>query len=488
MLRIVGSKVCTMVSSFGVLIPEAVRLCMRTICSRVLIFSVLLVLIAGGLACAAGSGELVLRLEEGTVNQTGRPEDLSSGRESIVFPGAENTVRVIDVPPDGGVIVRKPAVKAGSVVLMDAESGQIIYSKNPHTRRPNASTTKIMTAILLIEHCRMTDRIRVSRKACETPYTSIHLKPGEELTAKDLLMGMMVRSANDAAVAIAEHVAGSTGKFAELMNRKAKEIGCKNTHFVTPNGLHHKNHYSTAYDLCLMFRYALRYPVFREAINTRKYFLESRTINRKDLAVFSRCKFLRDYPWADGAKSGYIKQAGYCLVGTALRDDWRLICAVLKSDNAGRDMAAVMDYGFANFRPYVVAQAGISFAQVAVKGGSLPAVPVMPARDVRVVVPKSGARVTVRIKPAELKAPVEKGISAGKMIVCVNGAPVVGAELRTVSDVGISFARKLWWWTKTGGLLAIALFAGRYGAAFTKNSRSRRNRFSAPLRKPYRFR
>ncbi|MGQ9455539.1 MAG: D-alanyl-D-alanine carboxypeptidase family protein [Armatimonadota bacterium] len=482
------SRMCTVVSSFGALIPEAVRSEMRTVYSRLLVFLMLPIFLVSESGCAVGSGELVLKLDDGFVNSTKRPENFSSGCESNIFPATGDTCRVVDVPPVGGVNVRKPEVRAGSVVLMDVESGQIIYSKNPHTRRPNASTTKIMTAILLIEHCRMTDRIRVSKKACETPYTSIHLKPGEELTAKDLLMGMMVRSANDAAVAIAEHIAGSTNEFAELMNRKAREIGCKNTHFVTPNGLHHKNHYSTAYDLCLMFRYALRYPVFREAINTRKYLLESRTINRKDLAVFSRCRFLRDYPWADGAKSGYIKQAGYCLVGTALRDGWRLICAVLKSDNAGRDMAAVMDYGFSNFRPYVVAQAGIPCAQVAVKGGSLPDVSVMPVRDVRVIVPKSGARVTVRIKPTELKAPVGKGVSAGKMIVYVNGSPVVGAELRTVHDVGTSFAQKLWWWTRTGGLMAIVIFAGRYGAAFTKNTRSRRNRFSAPLRKPYRFR
>ena len=158
-----------------------------------------------------------------------------------------------------------------------------------------------------------------------------------------------MRSANDAAVAAAEHVAGSVPKFVAMMNRKAREIGCRNTHFVTPNGLPAPGHYSSAYDLALMARYAMRYPIFNEVVRTTKYFLLTRTINKKDMAVISPSKFLRNYPGADGVKSGYIRQAGNCYVGSATRDGWRLISAVLKCKNANQDTAALMDYGFNNF-------------------------------------------------------------------------------------------------------------------------------------------
>ncbi|MCX8053120.1 MAG: D-alanyl-D-alanine carboxypeptidase [Armatimonadetes bacterium] len=442
--------------------------------------SILLGLLAAINLWAADSGVIVLRLDESQPNAE-RFDGAPIG--GFIAPG------VIEVPSSAHREMPKPNVKAASVVLMDVQSGQVLYAKNPHVRRPNASTTKIMTAILLIENCKMTEKIKASKKACETPYTSIHLKPGEEILARDLLMGMMVRSANDAAVAAAEHIAGSTAKFAAMMNRKAREIGCKNTHFITPNGLYAKGHYSTAYDLCLMARYAFRYPEFNEAVSTRKYFLNSRTINKKDLAVFTRCKFLKDYPGADGAKSGYVKQAGYCLVGSATRDGWRLICAVLKSDNAGRDTAAVMDYGFAKFQPYLLARANTPCAAVDIKGGSSATVAAAPVDDVRVIVPKTGARITTRIEPASLEAPIRKGTKVGTLVASVNGSPAVRVEMRAAEDVGISFARKAYWWTKTGGIIiAVALIGRRYGAASAKSAGRRRRRVAAPLRSFDRFR
>ena len=444
-------------------------------------------------ARAADDGVIILRLDES--QPAAAPAPAPNGQKPLqtapapTAPGGFIAPGVIDLPPSADRVLPKPDVKAASVVLMDVENGQVLYAKNPHVRRPNASTTKIMTAIVLIENCKMTDRVKASKRACETPYTSIHLKPGEQILVRDLLMGMMVRSANDAAVAAAEHIAGSTGKFAVLMNRKAREIGCKNTHFLTPNGLYAKEHYSTAYDLCLMAQYAFRYPVFNEAIDTRKYFLDSRTINKKDLAVFSRCKFLKNYPGADGAKSGYLRQAGYCLVGSATRDGWRLVCAVLKSDNAGRDTGAAMDYGFASFQPYVVARANTPCAGAGIKGGASATVPAAPVADVRVIVPKTGARITTRLDLLPLEAPIEKGAKVGTMVASVNGAPAAAVDLRAVEDVGISFARRAWWWTKAGGIVIAVLLVGRrYGAASAKSTRRRRRRVTASLRSLDRYR
>ena len=168
------------------------------------IIAILLVLSASSVA--EDGGVITLRLDE--PGSSGKP----STDNTIVVPASQKNPAPL------------PEVKGASAVLMDANTGQILYSKNRHVRRPNASTTKIMTAILLIENCKMTDTIKASKNACETRYTSLHLKPGEKISAKDVLIGMMVRSANDAAVAAAEHIAGTTSKFAKMMNKKAREI------------------------------------------------------------------------------------------------------------------------------------------------------------------------------------------------------------------------------------------------------------------------
>ena len=309
--------------------------------------------VAGALSLGtfALAGDITLKLDDGQAART----------------SAESTIQV---PPTKTSPAPDPTVGAASAVLMDADTGQVLYTKNPHVKRPIASTTKIMTAILIIENCGMNDIITASKNASETPFTSLNLKPGEKITVKDLLTGMLIRSANDAAVAAAEHIAGTAPKFAAMMNKRAAEIGCTDTHFVTPNGLYDPNHYSSAYDLCLMAKCALKYPVFDEAVNTRKYTLASRTINKKDMVVFSKSKFLKDYPGADGVKSGYIKQAGYCFVGSATRDGWRLVSSVLKSENSGSDTGALMDYGFDNFQAVNVARADSDRVNVEIKGGS----------------------------------------------------------------------------------------------------------------------
>ncbi len=197
---------------------------------RLVSLAVCLFLIAGG-AFAQDKGAVTPQPDSG-----GLP--LSTGVRGPPEPAAPETPLAAGVPL---------SVSALSAVIIDAATGQVICERNAYARRPNASTTKIMTAILLIEHCKTTDKIKVSKRAAETPFTSLHLKCGEEISVGDLLTGMMVRSANDAAVAAAEHVAGSVPKFVAMMNAKAREIGCRHTHFVTPNGLPAPGHYSSAY-------------------------------------------------------------------------------------------------------------------------------------------------------------------------------------------------------------------------------------------------
>ncbi|MCL5104721.1 MAG: D-alanyl-D-alanine carboxypeptidase [Armatimonadetes bacterium] len=441
-------------------------------------FRALLICIALTLVSATGfaadNGTITLRLDDGQSAQT----QAAPASDTVEAPRL-----VIDVPAKQTKPGPMPDVKGASAVLMDAATGQVLYAKNPHVRRPNASTTKIMTAILIMEHCGLSDTITASKKASETPFTSLHLKPGEKMSVLDLLTGMLIRSANDAAVAAAEHIAGSVPKFAVMMNKKAAEIGCKDTHFVTPNGLHAPGHYSTAYDLCLMARYAQRYPLFNDIVRTRKYALTSRSMNKKDLVVFSRCKFLRNYPGADGVKSGYVRQAGYCYVGSATRNGWRLVSAVLKSDNAGRDTAAIMNYGFANFEPVSVARANTGCATVDVRNGAVATIAAVPARDLTVVVPKTGARIVTRVDLTPVVAPITAGTKVGTIKALVNGTEVAKVDLRASQDVGVSFASRAIHGMKICGLMAaFLLVGGKYGRAFTKSSRRRGRSVTSPLR------
>lgn len=470
---------------------------MARVCLHIAAAMAALTLVAAVPYAAADNNVIILRLEDdrrsaGAAERSPEQAPDSEARPAPALPEGSRLVEggpVIDVP----AVSKRPAPlpdvsKAASALVMDADTGQVLFAKNPNTRRPNASTTKIMTAILTIENLGMDEWVTASKKACQTPYTSLNLRPGERIQVRDLLHGLLIRSANDAAVALAEHIGGSVSSFAGMMNRRAREIGCTNTNFVTPNGLYAEGHYSSAHDLCLMARHALRYPVFNEIITTRKWILNSRTINRKDLAVFAKHRFMKSYPGADGVKSGYLKQAGYCYVGSATHDGWRLVSAVLKSDDSSRDTAALMNYGFGNFRPYVVARSGAVCAGVRIDGGASETVSAAPVRDIKVIVPRTGARITTTLQSKPLEAPISKGASVGTMIVVVNGKPVGSVELLAAEDVGISIARRAWWVAKTCGLLLAGCWGIGYGTAFAKGSRRRRRRVTTPLRGTDRYR
>lgn len=443
----------------------------RAPAGRMLAIAAALLMLTGGVV-AKDDGEITLRLEQVQPDEQFQQQIPQTTGIPQTLPKA--------APP--------PKIEAASAILVDAQTGQVLYSKNEHVKRPNASTTKIMTAILIIENCKMTDIITASKNAAQTPYTSLHLQVGEKISAKDLLFGLMIRSANDAAVAAAEHIAGSVPKFAKMMNQKAAEIGCKNTRFVTPNGLHDPNHYSTAYDLALMARYALRYPIFNEAVSTSKYTLSSRTKNKQDTVVFSRHQFMRKYPYADGIKSGYVKQARYCYVGSATRDGWRLVSAVLRSEHSADDSIALMNYGFTNFQPVTVAKAGQPCGQVEVIGGATMA-SAAPVKDLRVVVPRTGATVNTKMELKTVTAPLAKNTPLGTVAALVDGAEVARVELRAMEPVGLSVTSRLWNWMKSWGIVIACLaVCGRYGTTFTKDSRRRRRRISAALRDFNRYR
>lgn len=278
----------------------------------------------------------------------------------ILFILPINTVLATDIDtedynPDN-ITTKSPVV-----LLMDAKSGKILYSKNAFEKRYPASTTKIMTAILTLENCKLTDIATVSHNAIfsvPVGYSHASLKEGEQLTIEQLLNVLLIPSANDAATVLAEHIAGSVDKFSDMMNNKAKEIGCLNTHFVNPNGIHSEDHYSTAYDLALIGKYAMQFDdIMRIATvnqytlpKTNKYDKENRIFNSTNGLITKNGEYY--YSKATGLKTGYTDKAGYCIVTTAKQNDVELLQVVLGSDSIKdryEDCINVFEYGFKNY-------------------------------------------------------------------------------------------------------------------------------------------
>ena len=249
--------------------------------------------------------------------------------------------------PDRVAFGWPPLPLAESAVIVDGESGALLYARNGHARLPQASTTKIMAAIVAIENGRLTDRVTVdvdsNHLAATTESTVMGLMPGQTLTLETLLYGMMLSSGNDAAIAIAKHVGGSEARFVEMMNAKAKALGLHNTQFKNPHGLDADGHYSSAYDLGIMSRYGMQNPTFYSLSNTRHWSAEG-------FDLWNMNKLLPVYPGADGVKPGFTDNAGRCLVGSAVRDNHRVFVTVLNSLDTTGDSRALLDYAFDSFR------------------------------------------------------------------------------------------------------------------------------------------
>lgn len=277
-------------------------------------------------------------------------------------------------------------------VLMEASTGKIIYEKGSHDIVPPASTTKIMTAILTLEHCALTDTATVSREAIfsvPVGYSHAYLVEGEVLTIDQLLHILLIPSANDAANVLAEHIAGSVSSFATMMNTKALELGCLNTHFVNPNGIHAQNHTTTAYDLALMGRYAMQNETFRSIVSTTQYTLPATNKYPEANRFFKNTNELirpdnRDrvdnyyYPYATGIKTGYTNPAKDCIVASAKKDDIEYIVVILGADRtenglSGRylDCKNLFDYAFSNYKLHNIHEENSVLKQVTVSNTSI---------------------------------------------------------------------------------------------------------------------
>lgn len=263
------------------------------------------------------------------------------------------------------------SVYAQGAVLMEYETGRVLWQKNMKQELPMASTTKIMTAIIAIESGKAEEIVEVSQKAASAPKVKMGLIKGEKYRLIDLLYPLMLVSANDAAVAIAEHTGKSVEGFADLMNKKAKDIGAYNTEFVTPNGLDKDNHHSTAYDMALITRYAIKNKKFVDIINTQSKEISS--LEGRRFEFYNKNRLLREYKGALGVKTGFTGKAGNCFVGAAKRNGMTLISVVLASgwgslgkERKWSDTKALLDYGFDNFKTERVIEKGTKTGKVEV--------------------------------------------------------------------------------------------------------------------------
>lgn len=387
-------------------------------------------------------------------------------------------------------------------VLMDVRTGKLLWERNPNVKRPMASTTKMMTATLLLEKCKPDGVVVAPAGIDKVEESSLHLTPGESITVHDLLYAMMLRSANDTAVAGAVYEAGSVPAFVEEMNAKAKEIGALNTHFVTPNGLYDKNHYSTAYDLALIARYAIQtQPEFSKIIKTQRYKVK-RSIHKDDAVVKNTAyTFLRTFPGADGIKTGYVSQAGHCFVGSATRNGWRLIAVALKSNACREDVVNILDYGFSNFRLVQPLRNAVNIGYINVPTAAR-SVQVMSSGDFIVPLPrwKDIPEFRVRLIPdAQMPAaPIKKGTKLGIYQIMANGyvqgsgdmiaaedveakpAIIIQAKVKNASSKAVRIGCAI-----VGGIMLFILGGRIYARtrALAKSAGGSRNRIPASLRR-----
>ncbi len=273
-----------------------------------------------------------------------------------------------------------------SCILIEANTGKILYEKNSNDVRFPASTTKIMTAILTVENCNLDDVATVSHNAVYSipyDYTHASLKEGEELTIEQLLYALMIPSANDAAIVLAEHISGSVEEFAKLMNKRAEELGCKNTHFVNPNGIHSKDHTSTSYDLALMGKFAMQNSIIRKIVSTTQFTLPATNKYSKTDRIFNNSNDLLStysryyYEGTTGVKTGYTGEAGNCIIASAKKNDFEVILVVLggESTNTGLsqrylDCKTLFDYAFNNYSLKTLNEKNAVLKQITVRGAT----------------------------------------------------------------------------------------------------------------------
>ena len=391
----------------------------------------------------------------------------------------------------------QPELIGETAILIDMKTGEILMEKNANEQRYPASTTKVMTAILTLEHFKdLNEQLTVDDV---TPYevegSHIALEPGEILTVHQIMGGMMTESANDCALVLGKSIAGSTEDFARMMNEKAKALGALNTNFVNPNGLHDPEHKSTAYDLAMIARYAMTNPsisaIFREFVTTYKYEIPPTNIKTEMRHLYNTNRLLYDtvnkvyvgnqkrvckYEGVTGVKTGYTSHAGGCLIASAERNGSEFLCVTMKSTDMGRfaDSIAMLDWAFTNYRTYQALNQGDHVGEVSVKRGAVKTVQVASASDIYTTIPMESPDTIVTTKvvmDTQVQAPVAKNQVVGKIQV-YEGEELVGeydavaveavekGGFLSIFGIDNATAKKIYIGFAVALLLIVALFWG----------------------------
>ncbi|SKC72724.1 D-alanyl-D-alanine carboxypeptidase family protein [Maledivibacter halophilus] len=334
---------------------------------------------------------------------------------------------------------------AKSAILIDAGTGKILYEKNIDQKLPPASVTKIMTMLLAMEaidnkQITLEDKVIISERASSMGGSQLYFEPGEQKTVEQLLKGIAVASANDACVAIAEHIAGTEEVFVKKMNEKATQLGMNNTQFMNTNGLPEEGHYTSARDIALMSRELLKYPMIHKWL---KIWMSSMKVGKKGratLELVNTNRLIRTYPGANGIKTGFTQEARYCLSASATRNNFTLIAVVLGSPTSQVRFAEskkLLDYGFASYESLVIAKNKEVIKEINVEKGKADKVNIIAKEDLRVLV-KKGNKQDIKkeiVLPEAIKAPFEKGQKVGEIIVTNNSGENLG-KIDLITEVG----------------------------------------------------
>lgn len=337
-----------------------------------------------------------------------------------------------------------PYMSSGYYCLMDAGNGQLILSKNADQPRPVASTTKMLTAIVALEYASLDEVAVVSQHADHTLEYTIGLKEGQQITVNELLKAALVRSANDAAVVLAEHAAGDERFFAYLMNKKAFLLGASQTHFENASGLPAQEHLSTAYDLALIGRYALSNPDIARLVAARQ--VQFRHPGYQQPWTLSNTNTLLDYyPGANGVKTGTTNAAGKCLVASARQKGRQLIAVSLHSGDRAADCARLLDYGFKQTRPVLLISQHDSFKEIPVTRGNR-LIPVNTDRDIKLWMGEDSPNIEKKVQlDYQIVPPVQKGTRVGELSIYADGKPVETAALLVGQDIDTGESRAESW-------------------------------------------
>ena len=345
----------------------------------------------------------------------------------------------------------EPSITADSAIVVEATTGRVVYEKNADEVRPPASMTKIMTCILGLEEMRPHTLITISPVVATTEDAFFDWQPGEQMEAQDVLQAMMLISENGAAVAAAQQMAGTIPLFSQMMNKKAKEIGCEHTNFANPNGLPNSNHYSTARDMAKIAMYCMRNPEFRKLAGAQTGIARWASPRGKYVELENTNELLETYEGATGMKTGWTSAAGGCLAASAKRNGVELIAIIMHADDTHTrfdDARKVLDYGFSQIKLQKGVNKDRVDKKVWVKGGTSARVSVGPAADVNypLLNGEKASRYSVTYDlPFIMEAGIKKGQKVGEMIVKYDDKPVARIPVIAHEDVakGFSFSSSL---------------------------------------------